>query len=353
MARASSVCTPDSRPTISTRDSQVSNCAPSSEHSNSSTSSSSLWRPNMTSGPEIDGASTMNVSGGSKSSGGMMSHSYHSGVESTTPEGLTDRTWKTCGPTVRPSTVTGDTQGAKSAPSSEHSKSKIWFPLKSSPSNSKIATVPSVSSSGPMRISVSGELMSTYVHVRVAGVGSTLPISSMARTWTVCVWSSSPVNSSWTTELADTLGGPLTICVSGGVVSSPSATSHSYSVGRYGLTPPSGPKAWTSNLWSPVCRCVYVMGDSHIVNGRPSIEQCIIEPGTSAAKWNVALPVSDRIGGAERMCTSGATSEPCASATRPKPSGSAQTSPLMKSFLRVTSAHSLPSNASRRAGPST
>src|ERR687895_2226164 len=271
MARASSVCTPDSRPTISTRDSQVSNCAPSSEHSNSSTSTSSLWRPNMMSGPEIDGASTMNVSGGSVSNGGMMSHSYHSGVESTTPDGLTDRTWKTCGPTVRPSTVTGVTHGAKSAPSSEHSKSKIWFPLKSSPVNSKIATVPSVSSSGPRSIEVSGELMSTYVHVRVAGVGSTLPISSMARTWTVCrpyapssrsisygtpgadgvlrideheptrmpsrrhsysssmssVWSSSPVNSRWMTELAEASGGPLTIWVSGGVVSSPSATSHS------------------------------------------------------------------------------------------------------------------------------
>ena len=116
----------------------------------------------------------------------MMSHSYHSGVESTTPDGLIDRTWKTCGPIARPSTVVGDVHGAKSAPSSEHSKSNSAFPWKSSPRNSKMATVPSVSSSGPISIDVSGELTSTYVHVRVAGVGSTLPISSMARTCTVC-----------------------------------------------------------------------------------------------------------------------------------------------------------------------
>src|SRR5918998_2111337 len=177
MARASRTCSPDVRPVSSTRDSQLSNC---------STSASSLWRPNITSGPEIDGASTMNVSGGSVSSGGMISHSYHSGVESTTPDGLIDRTWKTCGPIFRPSTTYGVAHGLKSSPSSEHSKSNSMFPKKSSPVNSKIATVPSVSSSGPMSIDVSGELMSTYVNVRVAGVGSTLPISSMARTCTVC-----------------------------------------------------------------------------------------------------------------------------------------------------------------------
>src|ERR687896_45304 len=352
MARASSVCTPDSRPTISTRDSQVSNCAPSSEHSNSSTSSSSLWRPNSTSGPEIAGASTMNVSGGSVSSGGMISHSYHSGVESTTPDGLTDRTWKTCGPTVRPSTTCGDVQGRKSSPSSEHSKSNSMFPWKSSPVNSKMATVPSVSSSGPMSIDVSGELMSTYIHERVAGVGSTLPISSMARTCTVCrpyapssssisygtpgvpgvlrtdeheptrmpssrhsysrsmsrVWSSSPVNSSWMTELAEAFGGPLTVCVSGGVVSRPSATSHSYSVGSAWVKPPIGLNACTSNLWSPVWRCVYVLGDSQSVKGRPSSEHCSIEPGTSAAKWKVAVPTSDRISGPSKIVASGAPS---------------------------------------------
>src|SRR5918999_6588203 len=397
MARASSVCVPDARSVISTRDSQLSNCAPSSEHSNSSTSISSLCRPMSTSGPEIDGASTMNVSGGSVSSGGMISHSYHSGVESTTPDGLTERTWNTCGPIVRPSTTSGDAHGRKSSPSSEHSKSNSAFPLKSSPRNSKIATVPSVSSSGPISIDVSGEFTSTYIHERVAGVGSTLPISSIARTCTVCrpyapssssisygtpgadgvlrmdeheptrmpssrhsysssmssVWSSSPVNSSWITELAEASGGPLTICVSGGVVSSPSATSHSYSVGSAWVKPPIGLNAWTSNLWSPVWRCVYVLGDSQSVKGRPSSEHCSIEPGTSAAKWNVALPLSDRTGGAEKIVAIGATSEPCARAMRPKSSGSAQTSPLMKSFFTVMSAHSLPSNASRRAGPST
>jgi hypothetical protein len=124
-------------------------------------SNSSLCRPIRTSGPEIVGASAKNVSGGSVSSGGMTSHSYHSGVESTTPDGLIERTWKTCGPSERPSTTCGEEHGLKSSPSSEHSKSKSISPKGSSPMNSKMATVPSVSSSGPISISVSGELMST------------------------------------------------------------------------------------------------------------------------------------------------------------------------------------------------
>src|SRR5687768_3481008 len=105
--------------------SQVWNSSPSSEHSNSRPSSpandsaSSLERPKMTSGPVTSGRGVMNVSGGSKSSGGMMSHSSHSGVESTTPDGLTERTWKMCGPISSPSYTRGEVHGVKSAPSSE------------------------------------------------------------------------------------------------------------------------------------------------------------------------------------------------------------------------------------------
>jgi hypothetical protein len=83
--------------------------------------------------------------------------------------------------------VCGVVHGVKSAPSSEHSKSKSTVPFGFSPVNSKWAIVPSVSSSGPISIEVSGELTSTYVQAYVAGVGSTLPISSMARIWTVCL----------------------------------------------------------------------------------------------------------------------------------------------------------------------
>ena len=142
----------------------------------------------MTSGPETKpGLKAMTVSGAPRSNGGMMSHSTNSGVESTTPDGLIARTSNLCGPTARPSTVCGDVHGAKSAPSSEHSKSeRIWPVIGSSPENSKTAMVPSVSSSGSRSIEVSGALTSTYTHERVAGVGSTLPNSSMARI--VAVW---------------------------------------------------------------------------------------------------------------------------------------------------------------------
>jgi hypothetical protein len=213
----------------------------------------------------------MTVSGGSRSNGGMISHSRISGIGSTTPFGLTARTCITCGPTSRFSIVSGDWHGVKSASSSEHSKSKTGWPRWSSPKNSNTATVPSVSSSGPISISVSGAIKSTYVQVRVAGVESTLPISSIARICSVClpyapsstwtrygtpgtsgvvrmeeqepsstpssrhsnsrlmssVWSSMPVNSTRTSSFAVMEGGPLTNRVSGGVVSSGSATSHS------------------------------------------------------------------------------------------------------------------------------
>src|SRR5687767_989520 len=117
----------------SRKEGQLENCSPSSEHSYSSTSSSLLDSPKMTSGPVRSGLGAMNVSGGVVSSGGMISHSSHSGVESTTPDGLTDRTWKRCGPIASPSYTCGDVHGWKSAPSSEHSKSNSWFPWKSSP----------------------------------------------------------------------------------------------------------------------------------------------------------------------------------------------------------------------------
>ena len=93
-------------------------------------------------------------------------------------------TWKTCGPPASgPAIVCGDVHAANSAPSSEHSN---WFTaspeISSNPSKVNVALVSVVSSSGPVRTSVSGGDMSTTVQFRVAGVGSTLPASSMAAT---------------------------------------------------------------------------------------------------------------------------------------------------------------------------
>src|SRR5688572_13201832 len=261
MARTSKVCAPCSRPTSSSTASVVSHGPPSSENSNSSTGSL-LAKPKNTSGPELPtgGAATMNVSGGVVSAGPMISHSRKSGVGSTVPAGVTARTSITCGPPVRPVTVYGDGQSTNSALSSEHWKSVTGSPVSStSPTNSNVASVTSVSESGPASIEVSGAERSVVVHVCVAGVGSMFPTWSMAATSRVCspavvttmssgdeqppmftpssqhwksissgaVWSSTPVNSNQWIQFTVSAGAPLVMVVSGGVVSVPSTTSHS------------------------------------------------------------------------------------------------------------------------------
>ncbi|MFP2964290.1 hypothetical protein ACLEPN_42955 [Myxococcus sp. 1LA] len=74
------------------------------------------------------------------------------------------------------------------APFSEHwYVTGLSFELKSN-----VAVVAFVTAAGPLTMVVSGAVAST-VHVRVAGVGSTLPAASTARTARVCSPSSSPV----------------------------------------------------------------------------------------------------------------------------------------------------------------
>ena len=150
-----------------------------------------------------------------------------------------------------------------------------------------VAVVALVSEFGPESIDVSGAVMSTTVKSRRAGVGSTLPVSSTARTSTRCrprvgtstssggshdshgplstrhsnsissswVWSSEPVNSSQLMKLAVVAGGPRVIVVLGGVTSGGSTTSHSYSVGTSGGSP-KALIACTWKSWSPSSRCV-------------------------------------------------------------------------------------------------
>ena len=129
----------------------------------------------------------MNVSGVCVPGCGRIVHSTNSGVMSLTPLGSTGRTWKMWLPTDRFSSVSGSLHSVKSAPSSEHSKSKTNVPSGSSPMNSKIAVVAVVSDSGSSSIEVSGAVRSTTVKVHFAGVGSTWPVSSIARTSKTCL----------------------------------------------------------------------------------------------------------------------------------------------------------------------
>ena len=81
-------------------------------------------------------------------------------------------------------------QAAKLPPSSLHSKLATPVPA-SVPLKPKLAELELVGSYGLLSIVVSGAAVS-IVHVNEAGVGSTLPAPSIARTWKVWLPSDRP-----------------------------------------------------------------------------------------------------------------------------------------------------------------
>src|ERR687895_763868 len=91
------------------------------------------------------------------------------------------RTEKVCDPVARPVYAFGLVQAAYAAVSSLHSKVD---PV-SGERNWNVALVFVVDDCGPELITVSGGVWS-IVHVWTAGVGSTLPAASFARTRKVC-----------------------------------------------------------------------------------------------------------------------------------------------------------------------
>src|SRR5918999_1530883 len=102
------------------------------------------------------------------------------GVTSVLPSASVARTEKGCSPSARPVSSTGEGHAAYPAPSSEHSKV-----APASAEKLMIAEVLFVAPDGPASIVVTGAAVST-VHVRLAGVPSMLPASSMACTQKVC-----------------------------------------------------------------------------------------------------------------------------------------------------------------------
>src|SRR5687768_1594953 len=141
------------------------------------------------------------------------------------------------------------------------------------------ALVLSVISAGAVRNLVIGGAATT--HSYRAGVESQLPATSRARMRRTCVprtrsdhwsgevhelyevpsrahWNTSapfrlsvPLNSNVATVLTSTAGGVEVMNVSGGVISGPSSTVHSYRIAGSSITP-SGFVARTSNLCSPL-----------------------------------------------------------------------------------------------------
>src|ERR671919_1683827 len=132
---------------------QVSNAAPSSEHSNVTPSSLAVKR-NLASVLAVGslGAESIVVTGGVVSRGGVMFQPWPAGVGSTWPSGSVARTLKLCQPVARPVYSFGELQGSYAAPSSEHSKVD---PARSE-ENVNVALVLSVSVAGAESIVVCG-----------------------------------------------------------------------------------------------------------------------------------------------------------------------------------------------------
>ena len=131
-----------------------------------------------------DGPLTIVVSGGVVST----VQAYVAGVGSTLPAASTARTASVWLPWPSPVYVTGSVHATNGPPSRLHS----YVTGLSFEEKSNVAVVEFVAAGGPLTIVVSGGVPST-VHVRDAGVGSTLPAASTARTSKVCEPSARPV----------------------------------------------------------------------------------------------------------------------------------------------------------------
>jgi hypothetical protein len=121
-------------------------------------------------------------------SGGVVSTTQvnDAGEASTLPAESTARTWNVCDALDRPAYVLGVEQAVKPPPSIWH-----WNVPASVDVNENDADAAFVGFTGLAVIVVSGGVRST-VHVKLAGVGSTLPTVSVATTENVCEPAANP-----------------------------------------------------------------------------------------------------------------------------------------------------------------
>ena len=164
---------------------------------------------------------------------------------------------------------------------------------------------------GPLSIVVCGAAVST-VKLRDAGVGSTLPAGSVARTSNVWAPSASEAvvsgracrrptrrrrrgtrrsSPAWLAEnanvgVASFVGpeGPLSIVVCGAAVSTVKLRD-----AGVGSTLPAGSVARTSNVWAPSASDAVVSGDAHEPQAPPSTRHSNVEPASSAENPNVGV----------------------------------------------------------------
>src|SRR5918999_2340204 len=117
-------------------------------------------------------------------------HENFAGDGSMLPVRSIARTWKVRMPTGMPLYDCGDVHGSQSLNCSGRSSAHSNLAVESSLENANVASVRTVFGSGAESIVVSGGVTSAcgwlIVHVRAAGVGSTLPFRSIAATSNVC-----------------------------------------------------------------------------------------------------------------------------------------------------------------------
>ena len=282
---------------------QAANAAPSSAHSNVTFAS-----PETNSKP----AAVLTVVAGGPAvmiePGGVVStaHVWTAGVASVLPARSVARTRSSCDPTARPVYCLGELQALKAAPSSEHSNVEPA----SSELKPKLAVVLELAAPGFAPIVVCGALTS-YSQVWLAGVASTLPAPSIARTDSVCSPDSRPSGRNGVShsayaapssehsnvtsaslepnvKVASRVGpdwaGPVTIVVSGADTS----TVQSHSAGVSSSTP-SAFLARTKSVWSPSAGTVTSCGETQATNGPASSAHSKLEPGWSEENAKAAV----------------------------------------------------------------
>ena len=255
------------------------------------------------------------------------------GVPSTLPAASVARTRTVCSPSLSGSVVSGVAHGVNAAVSTLHAKVAGSLAL-----NVSSAATMFVNSSGPLSIVVSGGVVST-VKWLAAGVGSTLPAASTARTRKA--WSpsrsagtvrgdshtayaplssehskrsppSTEENSNTGAVTDDNAAGSRSRCVSGGVASTVNCRCTGV-----GSTLPAESIARTANACAPSVKAAGVCGDWHGANGPSSIRHSKEEPGSSATNANVGSASLVNAGGPSVTVVSGGVTSAVAPARHP------------------------------------
>ncbi len=181
VARTWNVCWPSLSAAVVNGDEHDAKLPASTAHWNVDGSLALNWKVGVVLRVAVGGAAVMVVSGASGSGGTTWTVNVRvAGVGSTLRAASMARTWKVWLPSASVWVTYGEEHGAKAPSSTRHS-----YVTPAPPENSKAGVGSSVVPVGPEVIVVSGAIVST-VNVRAAGVGSTLPAASSARTSSVC-----------------------------------------------------------------------------------------------------------------------------------------------------------------------